>query len=309
MAENFRAMVIADPRSAGGRTGKDWPRIWNAVKVALPDCAYIHATDPGEATVLAREAIRDGCELIVALGGDGTVGDVVGGFFDGDAVVNSDAVLGVLPCGESSDLVGTLGVPEDFAGAVSRLAGRASRPIDVGRATYTTPDGRTGVRHFVGVAGFGIGGDVGRRVDRMRGALGAKASIALASLASILFYRNQRVRLTVDERMTQHRVLFGAVIANGPLVGGGMRVAPEADLHDGLFDVVLLGDFGRIEALTRMRRVDRDARGRNPKVETLRARRIAAESDQEMLVGVEGKQPGRLPATFDSLPGAIRIKA
>ncbi len=304
-------VVVVNPHSAGGKTERRWPQLRQIILDAYGPFDERFTTAPGDGTTLAREALAGGAELVVALGGDGTINEVVNGFFaaGSDQPINAAASFGVLPSGSGGDFVKTLGTAKELRGAAAQLKG-AAKKIDVGRVTFTAHDGSEQRRHFINITSFGISGLVDQYVNKSKKPLGGTVAFAMASLRAGSKYKNADVRLTLDGRPPKEGKIYTVAVANGRYFGGGMKVAPEARLDDGLFDVVTLGDFGFADLLFRGLDIYSGKHVTNPKVTVHRARRVEAApiGDIEVLLDVDGEQPGRLPATFELLPGALSVR-
>jgi YegS/Rv2252/BmrU family lipid kinase len=309
MLEGMTVLVV-NPRSQGGKTESAWPRLRETIREAYGAFEERTTSQPGDATRLTREALRAGAELVVAVGGDGTINEVVNGFFDGEGPVRPGASFAVLPAGTGGDFVRTLGVPRDLRAAAEALRRAPERVIDIGRLRHARPDGSEALRHFVNIASFGISGLVDRYVNQSGKALGGKVSFALASLRAGLRYQNAAVRLEVDGAVKEGRI-YTVAVANGRFFGGGMKVAPAAELDDGAFDVVTMGDMSLGDMLLHGLDIYSGKHLRHPKVSVTRARRVRAEplGGAEVLLDVDGEQPGRLPATFELLPGGLKVRA
>lgn len=303
-------VLVINPQSAGGKTERRWPELRAQIQEAFGPFDERFTAGAGDATTMTREALRGGAELVVAVGGDGTINECVNGFFDGDAAVAPQAAFGVVPAGTGGDFIKTLGVPRDTTAAAAALKTPA-RAIDVGRLRYLDDDGQPAVRHFINIASFGIGGLVDRYVNQSSKAFGGKLSFALATLKAGARYKNATVRLTLDGGTPKEGKIYNVAVANGRYFGGGMKVAPDAALDDGWFDVVTLGDFGFGDLLLRGLDIYSGKHLTNPKVTVARARRVEAEplGGAEVLLDVDGEAPGRLPASFELLAGALRVKA
>jgi YegS/Rv2252/BmrU family lipid kinase len=304
-------VVVVNPRSAGGKTERRWPQLREIIHESLGPFEEQFTRAPGDGTTLARQALRAGADLVVALGGDGTINEVVNGFFDGATPVKPEAAFGVLPSGSGGDFVKTLGTPRDLPAACARLKSSTPRPIDVGRLTFVASDGAERIRHFINITSFGIAGLVDQYVNASSKPLGGTVAFALATLKAGLNYKNATIRLTLDGGAPKEGRIYNVAVANGRYFGGGMKVAPEAALDDGLFDVVTMGDFGFADLLLRGLDIYSGKHVHNPKVSVQRARRVeaAATDGAEVLLDVDGEQPGRLPATFELLPGALQVRA
>jgi YegS/Rv2252/BmrU family lipid kinase len=306
-----RTFLVVNPRSANGSVQRRWDELATTVRSGFGDFEHAFTTARGDATTLARKALGEGYELIVALGGDGTMNEVVNGFFEDGQPVNADAVLGEIPMGTGGDFRKTAGIPKDVAEAAAALKGTATMRVDAGRLSLVDGAGRPGFRYFINIASFGLGGLVDSIVNSSSKALGGKASFLLATARAAVRYKNQLVRLSLDGGAPLERRIYNVAVANGRYFGGGMQVAPNALLDDGLFDVVALGDFGVAEAAMRVRHIYKGTHLGMPKVEHWKARHVQAEPvdpNDKVLLDVDGEQPGSLPSTFEMLPGAIKIK-
>ena len=246
MADNFRTLVVVNPKSAGGSVEKKWTEISRTIADNFGSFEHRTTRGPGDAARVAREAIDDGFEMVVALGGDGTISEVANGFLDDGRPVGK-ACLGILPFGTGGDFRKTMHISKDLAHSARALRGRATRPIDCGRLDLTRPGGGQETRYFVNIASFGIGGLVDELVNTSSKALGGRASFLIATLRAQLSYQNQRVRLVLDGGPPEEVVINNVAVSNGQYFGGGMHIAPNAEPDDGLFDVVTLGDFSPLE--------------------------------------------------------------
>ncbi|HWO18888.1 MAG TPA: diacylglycerol kinase family protein [Kofleriaceae bacterium] len=306
-----RTTVIVNPKSQGGRLGKRWSEVAETLGRALPfDEAITQA--PGDATRLTREALRAGAERVVAVGGDGTINEVVNGFFDdAGAPLAPEATMAILPFGTGGDFRRTLAMPTALAAAVRVLATGYRRRIDVGRLTFTSAAGARVHRMFVNIASFGVSGVVDRLVNESGKRFG-RLSFMLATARATWSYKNQRVQLTFDGKERVEATINTVAVANGRYFGGGMMVAPDAELDDGRFDVIAMGDFGFADLLKSGRRLYQGTHLAMDKVTARRAQVVEAEALEPGAVvelDVDGESPGRLPARFELLPGALWMTA
>ncbi len=307
-SENFRTKFIVNPASANRSTGRLWKQLSKTLSGAISPIEASFTTAADHATELTRQALRDGYEMIVAVGGDGTINEVVNGFFEAGAPINSDAVIGVISRGTGSDFIKTLNIPKDIEGAARTLRGRSVKRCDTGRLTAVGRNGQPIVRYFINIADFGIGGETVERVNNTTKAFGGFASFLYGAIVTILTYRGKRVKVKVDDSYECEKVINNVVVANGQYFGGGMRIAPNAQVNDGLFDILVVEDTGVVESLKSIPKVYRGTHIDNPKIQYLRGKTVAAESPDTVLLDVEGEQVGRLPARFEILPGAINVK-
>jgi YegS/Rv2252/BmrU family lipid kinase len=309
MALAPRTTVVVNPKSQGGKLGKRWAELSDVIGRAFPfDEAMTKG--PGDATRLVREALRGGAERIVAIGGDGTVNEVVNGFFDETgAAIAPDASFGLLPFGTGGDFRRTFHLPQDIAAAAAVIAANKTRRIDVGKLTFISSAGEKTLRMFANIASFGVSGVVDRLVNESGKKLG-RLSFFYATLRATWSYKNQRVALVFDGKDRVEATINTVAVANGRFFGGGMKVAPDAQPDDGEFDVIAMGDFGFGDMLTSGRRLYKGTHLGMDKVTARRARRVEAEPIEPggiVELDVDGESPGRLPATFELLPGALAM--
>ena len=299
-------IVIVNPAAGAGRVAREWQRTAATLREAGLDFEERFTTAPNHATELAREAVRAGKRAVVALGGDGTLNEVANGFFqDGEAIPTSSA-LGLLPYGTGGDTKRTFGIPIDIGTAARVIMAGNTRSIDAGRVRI---DGR--VLHFINIAEAGLGADVSDRVNRAPKVLGGKLSFGIGALTAIAGWKHRQMKVVVDGEAPRDLLAQAVTIANCEYYGGGMRVAPMAVPDDGLFDVIITGALGKLEGIQGMSKIYAGTHFDDPKLklklEHLRGRRVVVSSTDLVLVQVEGEVVGRLPATFEMMPGALRL--
>jgi YegS/Rv2252/BmrU family lipid kinase len=303
------AFVVLNPASAGGRTLRRWPATMHALRSAGVSFEVHRTAGPGDATHTVRAALESGRRTIVAVGGDGTLNEVVNGFFDAaGAPIGGDAKLALLPSGTGGDFRRAVGIPSDLTAAARLIAIGSVRHIDAGRIEFAGGDRR----FFINIADCGMGGEVVARVNRntYKGGGARGSAIFLGtSLTTLLRYALRHARIEIDGMLIE-RDVRSVVIANGRYFGGGMRVAPDAVLDDGQFDVVVIGETGRARALTGIPSLYRGRHLNRREVEVYRARTVRVSCDGDpMLFDVEGEQVGTTPALLTCLPDAISVCA
>ena len=227
--------LIVNPQSGRGKVGRQLPGLEDQLRVAGAAFTTLPTAKAGHATELARKAVADGHRLIVAVGGDGTVHEVVNGMLDADRAVDPEAVLGVVAAGSGCDFARTFGLPGDITGASGYLLNGATRAIDVGKVEYQDGDDVHHVRYFVNIATTGIGGASVARAERLPRWLG-RLRYLLAFWMVYPGYVACDIRVdggTSGHQADSHNVVF----ANGQWFGGGMWVSPKSDPADGILDV------------------------------------------------------------------------
>jgi diacylglycerol kinase (ATP) len=310
----LHTVVIVNPKSQGGAVGRRWPDLADAIGRVMP-FDELRTSGPGDAITLTRKALRDGADRVIALGGDGTVNEVVGGFFDEDgAPIKPDATFGLLPYGTGGDFRRTMNIPRDLPEAAGIIAAGNRRRIDLGRLTYETAAGEQKTRMFANIASFGVSGVVDRLVNESGKKLGGKLAFAFATARATWSYRNQRVELVFDgdPRSRTELTINTVAVANGRYFGGGMMMAPNAEVDDGVFDVVAMGDFHFGDLLRSGSRVYKGTHLTMDKVTHRRAKVVDAaplEPGAKVELDVDGENLGQLPARFEVVPQAIWMAA
>ncbi len=304
----MKTFLVVNPCSANEQTGKRWLDISAELRRNLGDFGHAFTSAPMEAPQIASGAIHDGYECIVAVGGDGTVNEVVNGFFENGKVINPGAALGLIPCGTGGDFRRTFGWEADLASAVRRLKGDRTAPLDVGVLEYTSHSGEQATRYFANICSFGASGLIDRKVNETTKLLGGKASFMLGTLKALLQYKDQKIQFAFDAGVTEELGVTTVAVANGKYFGGGMCVAPEAVPHDGLFDVTVWSGYGFSDFILKAKSLYNGSHVKLPGTRCLRCKTLSAVSDEEVLLDVDGEQPGRLPCCLTILPAAIRLK-
>jgi diacylglycerol kinase (ATP) len=237
----------------------------------------------------------------VAVGGDGTLNEVVNG------IARREVELATIPLGTGMDFVRTYGIPTAFDDAV--LVARDGRPrtIDAGLVHYRTWGGASAERWFANVGSVGMSGAVAQRANGMSKALGGKATFFYALTRVFLSWENTEVTVRLDDAERRGR-MHDVIVANGIWHGGGMMLAPDAQPDDGLFEVVLIGDVGKVDFLTTAPKIYKGKHVGHPKVEVLRSARVEVDAAEHLPIEVEGEQVGTTPAAFELVPDALRVR-
>ncbi len=305
-------VVVVNPLSQGGKTEKLWPQLRETILGAYGPFESVFTERAGDGADKARAALQGGADLVIAMGGDGTINEVVNGFFDSAGKpISATASFAVLNAGTGGDFRKSLGVPLDLAEAATKIKDATPRRIDVGKLSYIDHQSQPATRYFINIASFGISGLVDRYVNQSSKALGGTISFAMATIRAGINYKNASVSMRLDGGPAKEGRIYTVAVANGRYFGGGMHVAPHAELDDGLFDVVTLGDFSFGDVLLRGLDIYSGKHLTNPKVTVVRASKVEVEplaGNTDVLLDVDGEQIGRLPATFEILKGGLQVR-
>ena len=300
-------VAVVNPKAAGGATGRQWPRLAKLIGTTLGQFTPVFTARRGDGITLARQAIEDGAELVVSVGGDGTHNEVLNGLFDAEGLRNPRARMAVVPAGTGGDLRRSLGLSEKQREVTEGL-GSGPRCIDVGRLEFTADDGAPGTRFFLNVSSCGVSGKVVEVVNSSGKWLGGKLSFAIGSARALAGYRDQPIRLRLDGGPPRDLSITALAVANGQYFGGGMRVAPAAEMDDGVFDVTIWKGFTLADFVLKSASLYSGSHLSLPGVESHRARRVEADSPEVVLIDLDGERPGRLPAVWQVLPAALWLQ-
>ena len=224
-----------------------------------------------------------------------------------NGIARRDVELATIPIGTGMDFVRTYGIPTAFDDAVVVARDGRPRTIDAGLVRYRTWGGEDAERWFANVGSVGMSGAVAQRANGMSKALGGKATFFYALTRVFLEWENTEVTVRLDDAERRGR-MHDVIVANGVWHGGGMMLAPGAQPDDGLFEVVLIGDVGKVDFLTTAPKIYKGKHVNHPKVEVLRSTRVEVDAAEQLPIEVEGEQVGTTPAAFELVPGALRVR-
>ena len=305
-----RIFVVVNPTSADGEVGERWDEVSEMLRARFGTFGWRMTERQGHATALTTQALDEGYDTIITMGGDGTINETVNGFFrDGKAILEG-ATLGLLPMGTGGDFKRTLGLSGDLDEAATCIRRGYALPADVGRLTFVNHEGEPDQRYFINIASCGISGLVDKMVNESSKVLGGKLTFMLTTLRAWQEYEAPTLELAIDDDINARVSVVSVAVANGRFFGGGMKIAPGAQLDDGYLDIVIIRKMDLRQLVPIAYRVYEGRLFESPAVSHLQAKKITAtpvDPNEVVLLDVDGEAPGRLPATFEVMEGAIRI--
>lgn len=297
MEPNMIAVVL-NPVAGGGKTLAVLPRVRAALE-SLGKPYHVHLTTrAGDGADSASRLAREGASLVIAVGGDGTIHEVANGLFQSGTRVP----MGIVPAGNGSDFARTIGASAAVEKAVIAACTRPARAIDLGRATFA--DGSA--HYFINVAGLGFDALVAERAHRTKFLPGANLPYLAAALQTLISFKNIETVVEFDGETIKTKAVF-VQIANGKYMGGGYKIAPTADIEDGLLDLALVGDLSKFDLLRTLPSVYSGKHVNHPKFRLIRAREIRVETASPALVQLDGELLGMSPVTFSVVPSALML--
>jgi YegS/Rv2252/BmrU family lipid kinase len=305
MAKTHAKVIVNPVAGANKSTFRQWPHIQSLLRENGLSFDFQYTEGVGHASELARLAASDGYHFLVAVGGDGTINEVANGLLnspDADATT-----LGVVSTGTGNDFIRSMGIPRDYIKACKCVMGNHRSLIDVGLVEFKQ-NGKTARRYFINGAGVGFDAEVTETSHRMPRLVNNTVPFVLSLLKTLPTYRNKDVQMSIDGRQEKRRVL-SVIVSNGAYFGGGMRIAPEAELNDRHLDVLTIGDVGKAELLQVFPRVYKGTHITHPKVRMEKAEKITIECDRRILLQADGELLGEGPVTFQIVPAALNVVA
>jgi YegS/Rv2252/BmrU family lipid kinase len=308
MTPSRKVAVVVNPHAARGRVGKRWREIRSALESRFPRLTTQFTEESGHAIELTQDLLRQGTDLVIAAGGDGTINEVANGFVNDDDEVFQDAQLGILPLGTGGDFQRTMGIPSGLKFAIEVLVDGKSAAIDVGKATFVDHDGSQASRYFVNILSFGMGGAVAVRSKNAWSRWSGKLAFLWATFAVVAGYRGRRVELELDGAPLAGKFrITNVAIGNGRFHGGGMQPCPTAVLNDGILEVTVIEYLNPFELARDIRILYSDHVYSHPKVRHFQAREIRARSEETALLEIDGEPLGALPLEVSMARGRLNV--
>lgn len=306
--------MIVNPKSAGGSTERKWAEVASDLRTHFGPFSVAFTRAAGDGVRLARRGVESGRTFIIACGGDGTINEVANGILQ----MGADVEMGILPSGTGGDFRRTIGMPQNPREAARALRAGRTRRIDVGKVTFQDLEDKTVSRYFLNVSSFGLAASI---IERVKGTssmswlpldvLRGKASFALSTLQEVVGLNYSTVKVKIDDADERTINTINFCVANARFFGGGMKIAPEAKITDGFFDVVNIGDIGTAKIILKSYTLYRGTHMELAEVKFKRAHRVEARPaspDDDIRLETDGELPGKLPAVFEIEPAALRFR-
>ena len=302
----MRTKFIVNPMAGSGKCMKHWKTYLKERVSLFPNHEISYTVRPREATDITRTALRFGFEKIIAVGGDGTLNEVVNGFFEGGELISPNAFLGMLPLGTGADFPINFSYPSRKEDIFKVLANKHYKKTDVGKIIYgKIPQKKVG--YFINIASFGCSSEVVVATNKNKKPLG-NLSYLTEGVWTFLKAKPKVYSLKKEGQDTVTQYLsFNVFVANGLSNGGGMKWAPQAQIDDGCFDVIILGQISKWKMPLLIPHIYKGTVLSNKEVEMFRARKLEVSCEGEMAFEVDGEIMGTLPATFEILPKCINF--
>jgi diacylglycerol kinase (ATP) len=299
--------IVVNPVSANRTTAREWPLYEKALSDAGYEFEAAMTEYPGHAAELTRMALKHGFDTIMSVGGDGTMNEVVNGFFDNGRLIDENSRLVVFSRGTGCDFIRTLGINKNIEDLLAILKRNRERQIDVGRLSFVCAEENMPERYFLNIADIGIGAETANRVNKNSKRLSGFLSFMLGTLSTVVLYKNQNFEVVIDDKIHLNGIMNSVIVANGKYFGGGMMVAPDAVMDDGVFDIIILGNLSKPDIIKSFPLIYKGKHMNHPKLKYYRGRKVKVTSGGKGLIEVDGEIPGRADVVFELMPKAFKI--
>jgi diacylglycerol kinase (ATP) len=296
--------AIVNPAAGHGKALEAWAKVRAHLKCAVET---VRTEEPGHATRLAAQALAQSADTIVAVGGDGTINEVVNGFFEQDRLISNRASLAIVPHGTGSDFIKMLQLPPDAETAAAVIQAKNHRLLDLMKVRYTKLDGTPASRYAINITSFGMGAAVASRVNRSSKIFGRKMSFVLATVRTAMAFSGSSVSMCFDNSKTIHAEVTNVAVGNGKYQGAGMLSCPRAAIDDGVLDVTVVEFLPALQLLRNLPLLYNGKIYSHPKIQFHRVQSVRADSKKIVLVEVDGETVGRLPIEISVMPQALRM--
>ena len=309
MAVNFIQLVV-NPIAGSGKAKKEVPFILKKFReLSNSEIRITETAAANEAMFIARDAILNGASMVVSVGGDGTVNEVINGFFIDKIPINPLCELGVIDCGTGGGYASTIGLPESIENQIELILHSSGVSIDLGCVDFIGSSNKPTSRFFVGECQTGIGSLVVEKIGSKLKAIAGKYAFFLVSTIAALSLKPSKLRLKYDDDQEEAQSLLGLVVGNGIVCGGGMKLTPNAKLNDGLFDVLLINQMNIIQRLLNLSKVYSGKHILSRHFSVKRCKKIRVESDLPVSLEADGELLGYSPFKVEIFPQVIKVKA
>lgn len=300
--------VIINPVSAGGKTGARQLEILEAFDRRLGERYSLCVTsEPLEASSSARKAILDGSELIITIGGDGTIQETINGFFSEGKLINPACRLGIIDSGTGHGFTQSLGLPAGLKEQLEVIQRGQIRSIDLGKVIFTDENGHRREHYFINECQAGIGGEVVRLVQSKHKRWGGFIAFGAITLFTALRYPNQPMTVEIDGTTRLTERFIGIVIGNGNYMAGGMNLTPQARVDDGLFDILFMHEQSLPQRLWNFPKIYSGRHLASSKFTQYRGKRVALSSSETITFEADGEFLGNLPCSIEILPSVLQV--
>jgi YegS/Rv2252/BmrU family lipid kinase len=299
--------TIVNPNAGNGKGKKDWDRISGLFEKENIHISSRLTEKKGQAIEFIREALGSGFRRIISVGGDGTLNEVVNGIFTQNFCSPEEVVIGVIPVGTGNDWGRMFGIPLVYEGAVNVIKENKTLLHDIGIISYYYGSEQQ-KRYFINIAGLGFEALVVKKTNKQKDKGRSNNAIYFYNLiSSLISYKKTKADIIIDGKKVSTSNIFSVNVGNGRYCGGGMRQTPDALPDDGLLDITVIKEMGRIEIIKSLKILYDGTILSHPKVDGYRANNLRVESESLLYAEADGESLGHTPVEFSIIPAGINV--
>ncbi|OGO77561.1 MAG: hypothetical protein A2Y23_15705 [Clostridiales bacterium GWB2_37_7] len=302
-----KVFFVVNPVSAGKKTVKEWPFFEKQLKDKGYRFDWAFTEYPEHATLITREVLKSGYDLVVSVGGDGTMNEVVNGFFENDSLINEAAKLAVFSRGTGCDFIKSFGIKKGFDDFITIFDRNQIQELDVGKVSFVHASGQAVSKLFLNISDVGLGGETTRRVNKTKKHLKGLLAFFIGAMLTIFKYRNKKICLEIDGEVVRHERMNSVIVANAKYFGGGMYISPNSEPYDGFLDIIVIGNFTTFELIRDFHLIYKGEHLTHPKVYHYKGKKVKITSEPVALLELDGEQPGTTPAEFEIMTQSIKV--
>ncbi|MFW5971971.1 MAG: diacylglycerol/lipid kinase family protein [Bacillota bacterium] len=301
--------AIVNPVSANGKTALHWPSYEKFFRENNINMEVFLSRYAGDAVEISRQAVKNGYKKIMAVGGDGTVNEVINGFFQEDSLIDDDIKLIVFSQGTGCDFNRNFQFGRKPDDIVHIINSNNFRKIDIGHVKYINHSGVEEERYFVNLSDTGIGAATARLVNQSSKVFGGFITYLLGVFRILISYKNREIKVVIDGEEKYRQLINSVIIANGKYFGGGIKIAPRAELDNGFFNIVVLKNFSKIGIVLNLVKAYKGTHISHKLVESIKGKEIAISVVDGGIseLEIDGESVGILPARFKILKSKLSI--
>lgn len=295
-----RLFFVVNPHSGGASTGRLWQEWQPQIHSTLGSSDYQYTQGSMHATALTREALQNGYDLIVAVGGDGTLNEVLNGFFENGNALFPKAALAYIPNGTGADFSRTLGFhSRTMDQHIERLVSGEVAHLDCGEVRFVNAAGEETNRLFINESSLGFSATTADAVNKASKHFRGKLPFLIGVVRCLSTLKNPCLRISVDGKLVHEEPTLLVAVSNGKYFGGGMMIAPDAEITDGLLDIIIISRMSRLTLLRKIKLIYSGQHLDEPEVTSLRGKSVHISAfGEEVLLEMDGEQPGKLAAEY-----------
>jgi diacylglycerol kinase (ATP) len=303
------ANIILNPVAGGGKTKKLKSQLVSELGNRFgKNYLLMETTGQGDATIFAREISEKGASLIIAVGGDGTINEVLNGLFLNRKPVNDQVELGIINSGSGSGMAQTMGLPESISDQLDMICNSTAKPMDVGIVRYKGTNDSPCERLFISECQVGIGGSVVSHVGMKLKHFGGRIAFGSVALSHLFHYKASKMTMILDQQPAESKKLIGVTIGNGIYCAGGMRLTPNARTDDGFLDVLQIHEMSLLKRFMNFGKVYSGDHIHSNYFSISQAKEISIDSEQPVWIETDGELLGKTPCEIGIIPGAVKVR-